>query len=180
MLSEKYLNERSDILSKLHERERVLGNLGFKFDNLKKRYSTEYYDNLLLPISNLIHKNYYFPYLLRSYYFSDKFSLIINVFGIKMEEEVKKLGDLIHNLDLSNENQIMAFHNLEINEIYEKSILSVSRFTLNRRSKLIYDFRSTSTLYYDVVLPFHDKNYDPSSTDCTRTQDLPKFFTDPS
>ena len=90
---------------------------------------------------------------------------------------MKKLGDLIHNLDLSNENQTMLFKkNDPIKQIYYEDFLSVSNFILHRRSKLINDLRSTSTLYYDVVLPFHDKNYNPTSIDCTQKRDLPMFF----
>ena len=98
-------------------------------------------------------------------------------FGIKKEEEMKKLGDLMRNLDIANENQTLVFNNISIDKIYDnEEIVKVSNFTSNRYSKLIYDFRSTITLYYDVVLPFHNKNYDGNSTDCTSIRDLPDFY----
>ena len=66
------------------------------------------------------------------------------------EEEVKQLSDLIRNLDLANENQLMSLQNIPIDYVYPKQIVSVSNFNLDRYSKLIYDFRSTSILYYDI------------------------------
>ena len=176
LLSEKYLNNHTDIKSKLTHTRNTLENLWIRFRNLKNRYSTDQYDELLNPIEALLHEESVFPYLFWSF-FKDYFpGMDLLKLGIKREEEMKKLGDLIHNLDLSNENQTMAFHKFPINEVHQQGIVKVSNFTLHRRSKLINDLRSTSTLYYDVVFPFNDKNYDETSTDCTHVQDLPWFF----
>ena len=176
LLSETNLNNRKFIFETLDDRENVLKELRTRLVNLKDRYPTENYDNLLNPNTDLIKDAIDFVDFLQSSFYNhfprkDHLKL-----GIKMDEEMKKLGDLIRNLDVSNEAQTMVFHNISIGEIYHKQIALVSNFTLNRRSKLIYDFRSTSTLYYDVVLPFHDKNYDATSTDCTSKWDLPEFL----
>ena len=163
LLSEKYLNNRSAIVSRLVDKSGVLQSLVGRAMNLWTRY---HYKSLY-PFLNLMFDGLDFLDILW-YCFHDQLP-IKNVlrFGIKREEEMKKLGDLIPNLDLSNENQTMAFHNISIQQVYPKTIISVSNFTLNRHSELIYDFRSTSTLYYDLVLPFHNKNYDETSKDCT-------------
>ena len=176
LLSEKFLNDRNNMLFKLVNKLTTLGALGERVSDLKERYSTDYYDKLLNQVEHLMDASKDLASLIW-YYIWDEFPLIdlLNV-GIKKEEEIKKLGDLIRNLDVSNENQTMAFHNISIDEIYNKTIVQVSNFTLHRRSKLINDLRSTSTLYYDIVLPFNDKNYDPTSTDCTSKWDLPTFF----
>ena len=115
-----------------------------------------------------------FGYLLWDYFNGGFPNYSILKFGIKNIVEVNKHRDLIRNLDVSNENQTMAFHNIPPEDAYREEIVSVSNFTLNRHSKLIYDFRSTSTLYYDVVLPFHDKNYDEIY--CTHRWELPGFY----
>ena len=148
-----------------------------RFLGLRTHYETDnHYNNLLKPIEDLIGNSIMFSHLLKDY-FLDVFPTedYIKV-GIKKEEEMKKLNDLILNLDLSNESQTMVFHNFPIDKVYKHRIVSVSKFTLNRRSKLIYDFRSISTLYYDVLLPFHNKNYDPTSINCTSRSDLPSFL----
>ena len=176
LLSEKNLNNRTGIVFRLYSSMLILNKLKTRVFKLKNRYSTDYYNRLLNPIQDLITENIRFIYLLIGY-FDTKFPYMDDLKSrIKKEKEMKKLGDLIRNLDLSNENQIMAFNNLKIEGIYNQKIVQVSNFTLNRHSKLIYDFRSTSTLYYDVVLPFHDKNYDGTSADCTIRWDLPGFY----
>ena len=176
MLSQTYFDRDDDVyLIRLFDTQSVLKELQTRFANLKKRYSTVYLNQLLDPIDDLMRDNLDFTYLLLRY-FDDGYPLRSYLkFGIKKEEEMKKLEAVLRNLDLSNENQAMAFHNISVDEIYEKSILSVSNFTLNRHSKLIYDFRSTTTLYYDIVLPFHDKNYD-EKLDCKRKFHLPDFY----
>ena len=175
LLSEKKLNERRFISSSINYARRVLINLSVRFDLLKITYSTDYYNKLLNPISDLINDAVDFTHLLNGYFvydqFPDKDSL---KFGIKKQNEVKKLKDLILNLNVSNENQTLAFHDDKISQIYISKLVSVSNFTLNRSSKLINDFSSTSTLYYDVVLPFNNKNYD--EIHCTPYWDLPDFF----
>ena len=177
MLSERTLNGRAPNVIKNSNTKSVLYALWRRVNDLKSCLSTPYYDELLNPILNLINDNIDFNDLLRNYYWSDLPTKDYLKFGIKKEEEMKKLDDLIRNLDVSNENQKMVFENLKIDKIYKKDIVKVSNFTLNRRSKLMFDFKSTSTLHYDVVLPFNDKNYDPTSTDCTHQQELPLFFT---
>ena len=154
----------------------VLEELFSRFLNLKKRYSTDQYDKLLNPIADLMGAEKVFPNLFWSYFNGFFKSMEISEFKIKKEIEVKKLGDLISNLNLSDESQTMVFHNLSIDVIYEQGIVKPYNFRLNSRSKIIYDFRSTSYLFYYVVLPFYDKYYDPTSTDCTRAEDLPWFF----
>ena len=175
LLSEKNLNNPTDIILRLDDTKEDLLKLYTRFDNLKKHYSTEHYNKLLNPIAELIGDDIDFVYILWNY-FSNYFPDIDNLkSGFKRDEEVKKLGDSIRNLDLSNKSQTMAFYNISIDEIFEQEIVQVSNFTLNRSFKLINDLRSTSTLYYDVVLPFHDKNY-VNSTDCTHHWDLPEFY----
>ena len=174
MLSERNLNERGPNLIKNSNTGSVLNKLWLRVNDLKNSLSTPHYDELLNPILDLIDNSIDFNDLLRDYYLSDLPTKDHLKFGIKKGEEMRKLDDLIRNLDVSNENQKMVFDNLKIDEIYKKSIVKPYNFTLHKRSKLIFDFRSTSTLHYDVVLPFHDKNYDP--TDCTRAEDLPWFF----
>ena len=178
LLSEKYFNERSivPITYRLDDTRLILSKLKDRLVNLWIRNYTDHYNKLLKPIKDLIQGNIYFVYLLSFYYFGELPNQDNLNSGIKKEEEMKKLGDLIRNLNASNKNQTMAFNNISIEEIYEKQIVKVSNFTLNRYSKLTKDLRSTSTLYYDVVLPFHNKNYDPTSTDCKQKQDLPMFF----
>ena len=176
LLSEKYLNERSFIFSRLYDTRFILKELYIRFTNLKDRYYSDDRYKYLNPIAALIRENIEFVDLLRSY-FQHRFPYIDHLkFGIKREEEAKKLDDLIRNLDLSNENQTMVFHKIPTEDIYDREkILLVSNFTLNRYSKLIYDFRSTITMNYDIVLPFHDKNYDPTLIDCTSARNLPFF-----
>ena len=169
------MNNRTDIRSKLTQSRNVLEYLWLRFRSLKNRYSSAQYDKLLNPIEALMNEETVFPYLFW-FYFKDYFpSKEIVRSRINRSEEVKNFGDLIRNLE-SNENQTMALRHQTIDEIYHHGIVKVSNFTLNRHSKLINDFRSTSTLYYDVILPFNDKNYDGNSANCTRLQDLPWFF----
>ena len=177
LLSERYLNGRRS--SRLIIMRRVLEELYTRFGNLKDRYTTDYRDKLLNPIKDLMANSIDFVKLLKSYD-NQRFPYTDYLkFGIERAEEVKKLRALIRGLRyirLPNENYKMAFHNVPFNKIYDEGIVQVSNFTLNRRSKLFYDLRSTSTLYYDVVLPFHNKDYDPTSTECTIGWDLPFFF----
>ena len=177
LLSEKYLNNNVGILDRLVKTRLFLQHLRTRVQNLNDRYSNEYYDKLLHPIADLISDNIEFVLELFWNYTDEKLPDKDHLrFGIKKDEEIRKLGDLIRNLDVSNENQTMAFKGVNINEVYRQQIIKISNFTLNRRSKLINDLRSTITLYYDVVLPFHDKNYDENKTDCTQRWDLPRFF----
>ena len=172
LLSEKNLNERNYLQLRLYRTKAVLEELEYRVFNLNYRY---HYKSLS-SIVDLISQNIVFINLLKSY---DKngFPQVNHLkSGIEKLEEMKKLGDLIRNLDLSNENLTMAFHNLKIDEVYKSRIVKVSKFTLNRRSKLFYDFRSTITMYYDIFLPFHDKNYDETSTNCTNIHGVPLFF----
>ena len=172
------MNNHTAITSRLVDKEKALGNLAVRIVNLKDRYSTDHYDKLLNPILDLMRDDFFFIGLL-SGYFNNQFPLGDDLkSGIKIDREMDKLNDLIRNLDVSNVNQTMAFHKVRTYNIYYKKIVSVSNFTLNRSSKLINDLRSTSTLY-DVVLPFHNKNYDGTSTVCKRVQDLPGFFSLP-
>ena len=177
LLSGKFLNEPSNIYTRVTEKLDVLKELRRRAFRLATIYSSEdYYYDLLIRFVHLMDDNLDFVDLLRNYFWNVLPIKDHLKFGIKRNNEVEKLGDLIHNLDFSNENQIMAFHNFGINEIYRQRIIQVSSFTLHGRSKLINDFRSTSKLNYDIVLPFHDKNYDPTSTDCTIRWDLPYFY----
>ena len=169
LLSEYYLNNPTDIIYRLGLTKIALQDLWVKVDKLNSRYNYKPLSSIL----NKIDKNIDFVGLLWSY-FANRFPSTYNsTYG---DEEFKKLGNLIRNLDVSNENQMMAFHNLPIGEIYHQQIVLVSNFTLNRDSKQPSAFKITSTLYYDVVLPFLDKNYDESSTDCTQKRNLPLFF----
>ena len=172
MLSEKNSKNRTAALSSFGDTSNVLKELQTRATNLNDRYHYK----LLSTILVLMEDDIDFIELLSDYYWDDfpfKYNLKKSEFKNK---EMKKLGDLIRNLDLSDENQTMAFNNVPIDEIYDKRIVKASNFTLNRPSNLNYDFRSTITLYYDIVLPFHDKNYDPTSTDCAHYRDLPTFF----
>ena len=186
LLSEKYLNNRTDIESRLKYTILILNQLLIRVNNLKELfngidnlegpYSRIYYIKSLKSIADLMKDDYFFCYLLLDYFSGGFPNYSILKFGIKQNVEVNKLRDLIRNLEVSNENQTMAFHSIPPGDAYREEIVSVSNFTLNRHSKLIYDFRSTSTLYYDVVLPFHDKNYDENKTDCTHRWELPGFY----
>ena len=168
---------RTNISKKLNHEINLLQDLHFRVGKLIVRYSSDHYIKLLNPIADLIQENIDFAYILLNDYFKDKFPRRDHLkSGIKKEGEMKKLENLIRNLDLSNENQTMVFNNLKIEEIYEKRIIIVTNFTLHRTSKLLKDLRSTSTLYYDVVLPFHDKNYDRNSNDSINVWFLPFFF----
>ena len=170
MLSEKYLNHwfAPYRLSNLNH---ILQKLWYRVVDLNDRYHYK-----LTPILDVISENIDFTYFLISC-FLNKLPTEDNVrSGFKREVEMKNLDDLIRNLDTSNENQTMAFNNLKIEEIYKQKIVKVSNFTLNRYSKLIFDFRSTITLYYDIFLPFHDKNYVGDLDDCTHIRELPSFF----
>ena len=171
-LLSKNLNKRKTIFASID----ILFSLLNRFEMLKKRYPSKNYTTLLDPISDLITDDIKFANLLKGYYNSKFPQYGVSRFGIDEEEEFKKLGNLIRNLDLSNENQTMAFHNDHIDDIYGKMIVLPSNITLNTHSKLIFDPKSTSTLYYDVVLPFNDKNYKPNSPDCTSKNLLPLFF----
>ena len=180
VLSENFLNGPS-IIGHVFLAEMIdLANLRDRASILATIYSLDnYYYDILSRFAHLINDNIDFVKLLENYFkhtlpAKDELKL-----GIKREEEMKKLGNLIRSLDVSNENQTMVFHNFPISEIYDKKIVKASNFTSNR-PKLINDFRSTITLNYDVVLPFHDKNYDPTSTDCTRSRMLPNFFSSPN
>ena len=176
LLSEKYLNNNTDIVFRLYNSTWALNNLYSRFLTLKNRYSVDYYNRLLNPIADLIGENIDFFYLLIDY-FENRFPLSDNSkSGIERKEEMKKLSDLTRNLDVSNKNQTMVLNNLSIDEIYSKRIVQVSNVTLHKIFKLVKDFRSRSTLHYDVVLPFNDKNYDANSTDCTRAKDLTWFY----
>ena len=176
MLSETFLDRPSYIFTRLTRKRSTLKELRRRAFRLATIYSLDnYYYDILSRFVHLIDDNLDFVDLLANFVFDLLPVKDILKLGIKREEEMKKLGDLIRNLDLSNKNQTMAFNNLEINEIYDKQIAQVTNLTLHRRSKLIYDMRSTSTLYYDIFLPFHDKNYVPTYTDCTSKWDLPSF-----
>ena len=176
MLSEKYLNNRIDISSNRNYMISVLEDLRSRVGKLLIHHPSERYFKSLFPIISLIQENIYFTNILRGY-FRNEFPFGNHVLsGINKENEMKKLEDLIRNLDVSNKNQTMAFNGTKIYEIYEKSIVQVSNFTLHRTSKLSDDLSSTSTLYYDIVLPFHNKNYDANSTDCKPWFELPWFF----
>ena len=177
LLSEKNLNIRTDIFTRLSHLEDVLDELDTRYDELRDRYLLGFPS--LYRVSKIMDNTTSFVhYVLRAFFWS-LFPYRYDQLNIKRKNEIEKLGDLIRNLDLSNESQIMVFNNFKIDdeEIYGKKIVQVSNFTLHRRSKLVYDFRSTSTMYYDIVLPFHDKNYDPRTKDCTRAKDLPRWFT---
>ena len=179
LISEKFLNDETNIYARFIYEVSILKELRRRAFRLATIYSLDkYYSDLLIRFIHLIEDNIDFVYLLENY-FSNALPVKNNLkLGIKRNNEVEKFGDLIHNLDFSNANQMMALDNLSIDVLYKKEILKVSDFTLHRRSRLIYDLRSTSTLYYDIVLPFHDKNYVPTSTDCTSRLDLPSFFRD--
>ena len=175
LLSEWRLNGRY-IISELESTQRVLDYWRDRVINLKNRYSTDHYDGLLNPIADLMAENIDFINDLWDYY-RDVFPIRSKFdSAIKREEEMKKLNDLISNLDVSNENQTMVLQHIPVQQAYNEGIVSVLNFTLHRHSKRINDLRSTSTLYYDVVLPFHNKNYDPTSTDCTSGRDLPYLY----
>ena len=172
MLSEDYMNDDSYVFISLLKTHKVLIGLYNRTENLTHRYHYK----ALSSILDLMKNDVDFVTVLLGYIWDILPTMDLLKLGIKKEEEMNKLGDLIRNLDVSNKNQTMAFNNVKIDEIYKKSIVKPYNFTLNRRSKLINDFRSTSTLYYDVVLPFNDKNYDPTSTDCRASRDLPFFY----
>ena len=176
LLSESYWNNHTAIGSRITRTQLNLPPLYFRFINLRELYTGVYYDKPLESIENLIMDGRIFVNLLADYIYHNQFPSGNLRFGIKKWEEIEKLRDLLRSLDLSNEYQTMALNDYKIDEIYEKRIVLISNLTLNRRSKLNNDLRSTSTLYYDVVLPFHDRNYDENSTDCTQKQDLPMFF----
>ena len=166
------MNKRSDIFSRLDDSLDVLNQLRSMLTNLNDQYKYKSLSSILDLMKNDID----FFNLIIGYLYDQFPKKDYLKFGIKKEEEVKKLGDLIRNLDLSDENQTMAFKNIAIYEIFQQEIVKVTKFTLNGTSKLINNLRSTNTMYYDVVLPFHDKNYDPTSTECTRAINLPSFF----
>ena len=160
----------------------ILNSLMSRFAMLKKRYPSKHYTKLLDPISDLMADDVKFAYLLKSYYDSKLPNLDLPKFGIETDTELEKLDDLIRNLDLSNKNPIMVFHNAKIDTIYSQKIILPSKITLNSHSKLINDSRSTSTLYYDIILPFDDKDhiYHLNPNNCTHRRDLPSFFADHS
>ena len=176
LLSEKYLYNQTAFSTKFHRKAWSLQELYLRIIRLRIRYSKNYYiNNSLTSIMKTMADDIDFTYTLWDYYSNHFPTKDVLKFGIKKEMEMKILSDLIRNLDVSNKSQVMAFHNDNIDEIYKKGIVLVSNFTLHRRSKLIYDFRSTSTLYYEIVLPFHDKNYDGNSADCSNFWELPSF-----
>ena len=164
MLSESYLNNSTDILRRLYNTQNVLGELYYKMYNLNYGYKYKSLSSILDKLTD----NMDFVGVIQDYF--NGFFPRMNHYklGIKIWEEKKKLENIISNLDLSNENQTMALNNLKIDEIYEKRIVNVSNFTINGHSKI--------TLYYDVILPFHDKNYDEITLHCTHQRDLAVFF----
>ena len=178
LLSEKYLNNFSPIIfSKFTAPRKVVNELYTRLINLMNRHSTNYYDNLLNPIADLMRKNLDFIDLLDGYFNKNQFpQMSISKFGIKEEKEAKKLSNLISNEDLSNENQTMVFQNIPIQQVYREAIVVVSNFTLNRSSEPNNNLRSTSTLYYNVVLPFQNSRYPETYPRCTSQFNLPPFF----
>ena len=180
LLSERYLNECPDIYYRLSDKVVVIRKLVRRVFKLRNTYSKKYpFNEQLTEFVNLMIDSIYFVNLLRNYFANQLPNTILKP-DIKREEEMQKLDDLIRNLDISNENQTIAFNNVKLDEIYDTAILTVHNFTMNRYSRLIYDFRSTITMNYVIVLPFHNKNYDPTSTDCTRSRMLPNFFSSPN
>ena len=176
LLSEANLNDPTDIFTRLAHITSVLRELDTRFAKLDERYlGTSISWSIYGVLKIMRNTTHFVHYVLRCLFWS-QFPYSGDFSSIETMNEIEKLEDLLRDLDLSNENQTIAFHNYKIKKTFEQNIVKVSNFTLNRYSKLIYDFRSTSTMYYDVVLPFHDKNYDETSTDCTRARDLPTFY----
>ena len=182
IISEKFWNNRTGISRRLYNTSSNLQDLIVRVAYLMHLYPTDYHNKSLIPILNLMEDDTDFFDTLWDYAFTKLPRQDALKVGIKKEEEMKKLGDLISTCNLNlgtNENQTMVFDHLKIDEIYDRSIVQVSKFTLNRPSKPNNDFKSTSTLYYTIFLPFHDKNYDANSTDCAHYWEIPNFSSEP-
>lgn len=81
---------------------------------------------------------------------------------------------LNHWFDSWNENQTMLFEADEIEETYEKEIVWPARFFLNPNKDKM-DLENSLTILYEIVFPFHDKNYDDQKH-CEPAERLPLFF----
>lgn len=177
LLSEEHLNDPyvAPYFNILDTRA-TLNRVWFEFYELYDRSNGIISDSNYKSLGSIldkIQKNMKFTDFLMEY-FSNKLPTEDYIkFGFKKEAEMKKLGDLIRNLDISNDSQTIAYHNLSIGEIYEKRFVLVSNFTLHTHFYQVPTYAATSTLYYDIILPFHNKNYDSTSKDCTSRSRLP-------
>ena len=73
-----------------------------------------------------------------------------------------------------NENQTMLFESESFNEVYKKAIVWPSRFFLDP-TKEPTDLQNALTILYEIVFPFHDKNYDKQKS-CLPAEELPFIF----
>lgn len=73
------------------------------------------------------------------------------------------------------EDQTMAFHYKTIDDVYDLPILSSPRFKFERKTRVIYEFTSYLTMYYQIAFPFHGDSLD-SSEECLSADELPPFF----
>ena len=179
------MNNFSEIFfNKFESPRRAFNKLYTRLNDLKNNHKKDYSLSsnelrifLLNSIQNTMRQTMDFVDVLEYYFKYNKLpQMSISKFGIKKEEEMDKLGALIRNPSLSNENQTMVFNNVKIEEVYYEGIVQVSNFTLNKDSEPNNVLKSTSTLYYNVVLPFNNKNYPTTYPICTKTSHLPKFF----
>ena len=76
--------------------------------------------------------------------------------------------------------ETFAFQNKAIDEIYEEHIYHFHSFELfvprNLKDLLDPKIRRTATLYSEIWLPFENKNYNSSETNCQKKENLPLFF----
>ena len=150
----------------------VLKGLYTRFNNFKKRFGPY---KPFETIAEKMEMSIALVELLSDYYSEHLPSKKYDKLNVTKQSELTKLNDLVRGFELS-EDETFAFQDDLISQVYSKRIVKVKKFVFHRHSKLIYDLRSTSTLYYDIILPFNVGSYDPTSTNCTSKHFLPFFF----
>lgn len=90
---------------------------------------------------------------------------------------LEKLEDVLRSVDTDEETQTMVFHSDFIEEIYQKRIVRghFMKFAMNNPSKNFYDVKANGTLFYEILLPYNNKKYDPTEP-CVLRKDLSLFF----
>ena len=95
----------------------------------------------------------------------------IKMFG-KFESEIERIAQD------ANESQTAAFQFDLITDVYKKQIVRMGKFVFHKKSKIVFDLRSTGTVNFEIVIPFEDTEL-KAGKDCVSTADLPEFFPRP-
>ena len=92
-------------------------------------------------------------------------------------EQMEKLERALRSVDTDVNSQIMAFHSLLIEDIYQRKIIFARslKFTFNSPTRNFFDVKANGTLFYELHLPYHNKKYEKTKF-CVPRDDLAIFF----